>query len=159
MSVKYNGKYEMVPYGQLDNFVEKMKKTPHWAWEAESSMEIRFMPSLAKNEKQLAFIINGRDKCLKSYFANNLMNINFDFDIAQSFINFKNDEIKEVFKNDRNQGDKGRCAYVVFAIPKTLIEGVLVGRKFEKNKKILKHIKEQLPNCYICNLDGKVIVE
>ena len=28
-----------------------------------------------------------------------------------------------------------------------------------KNKKILKHIKEKLPECYICNLDGKVIVE
>lgn len=159
MSVKYNGKYEMVPYGGLDKFVEKMKKTPHWAWEAESSMEIRFMPSLAKNEKQLAFIINGRDKCLQSYFSNNLMNVNFDFDIAQCFINFKNEEIKNAFKNDRHQGDKGRCAYVVFAIPKSLFEGVLVGRKFEKNKKILKHIKQKLPNCYICNLDGKVIVE
>lgn len=159
MSVKYEGKYEMVPYGQLDKFVEKMKKIPHWSWEAESSMEIRFMPSLAKNEKQLAFIINGRDKSLKPYFSNNLMNVNFDFDIAQSFINFKNEQIKETFKNDRHQADKGRCAYVIFAIPKTLFEGVLVGRKFEKNKKILKHIKEKLPNCYICNLDGKVIVE
>lgn len=159
MSVKYDGKYEMVPYGGLDRFVEKMKKVPHWSWEAESSMEIRFMPSLAKNEKQLAFIINGRDKRLKSYFSNNLMNVDFNFDIAQSFINFKNEQIKEEFKNDRNQGDKGRCAYVIFAIPKTLFEGVLVGRKFEKNKKILNHIKQKLPNCYICNLDGKVIVE
>lgn len=159
MSVKYNGKYEMVPYGQLDKFVEKMRKIPHWSWEAESSMEIRFMPSLAKDKNQLAFIINGRDKSLQSYFSNNLMNADFDFNIAESFINFKNKEIKEIFKNDRNQGDKGRCAYVVFAIPKTLFEGVLVGRKFEKNKKILKHIKQQLPNCYICNLDGKVIVE
>ena len=159
MSVKYNGKYEMVPYGQLDKFVEKMRKIPHWSWEAESSMEIRFMPSLAKDKNQLAFIINGRDKSLQSYFSNNLMNADFDFNIAESFINFKNEEIKEIFKNDRNQGDKGRCAYVVFAIPKTLFEGVLVGRKFEKNKKILKHIKQQLPNCYICNLDGKVIVE
>ena len=159
MSVKYEGKYEMVPYGQLDKFVEKMKKIPHWSWEAESSMEIRFMPSLAKNEKQLAFIINGRDKSLKPYFSNNLMNLDFDLDVAESFINFKNEQIREAFKSDRHQGDKGRCAYIVFAIPKTLFEGVLVGRKFEKNKKILKHIKEKLPNCYICNLNGKVIVE
>lgn len=159
MTVRYESKCEMIPYGQLDKFVEKMRKVPHWLWEAESTMEIRFMPSLARDKNQLAFIINGRDKCLQSYFANNIINDDFDFEIAKDFINFKNEESKEIFKKNRNNGDKGRCAYVVFAIPKNLFEGVLVGRKFEKNKKILKHIKEKLPNCYICNLDGKVIVE
>lgn len=159
MSVKYEGKYEMVSYGGLDKFVEKMRNVPHWLWEAESSMEIRFMPSLARDKNQLAFIINGRDKNLKSYFENDLINEGFDFEIAKDFLNFKNEESKEAYKNNRQSGDKGRCAYVLFAIPNTLFEGVLVGRKYEKDKKILKHIKEQLPNCYICNLDGKVIVE
>ena len=56
--VKYNGKYEMVPYGQLDKFVEKMRKIPHWSWEAESSMEIRFMPSLARDINEIGFILN-----------------------------------------------------------------------------------------------------
>lgn len=158
MSVRYEGKYEMVPYGGLDKFVEKMRKVPHWLWEAESSMEIRFMPSLARDKNQLAFIINGRDKALQPYFANDLINENFEFDIAKDFINFKSEESKQRFASDRSGGDKGRCAYVVFAIPKNLFEGVLVGRKFEKDKKKLKHIKEKLPNCYICNLDGKVIV-
>ena len=157
MTVRYENKYEIIPYGQLDKFVEKMRKVPHWLWEAESTMEIRFMPSLARDINQLAFIINGRDKCLQPYFANDLINDNFDFEIAKNFINFKNETSKEIFKNDRNSGDKGRCAYVVFAIPKSLFEGILVGRKFENNKKVLKHLKEKLPNCYICNLDGKVI--
>jgi hypothetical protein len=40
-----------------------------------------------------------------------------------------------------------------------LIEWILVWRKYEKDKKILKRIKELLPYVYICNLDGKVIVE
>ena len=159
MSVRYEGKYEMIPYGKLDQFVEKMRKTPHWLWEAESTMEIRFMPSLARDKNQLAFIINGRDKNLKSYFSNDLINEDFDFELANDFISFKTEKSKEMFKSDRSGGDKGRCAYVVFAIPKSLFEGVLVGRKFEKNKKVLKHIKEKLPNCYICNLDGKVLVE
>ena len=52
MSVRYEGKFEMVPYGKLDAFVEKMRKIHHWSWEAESSMEIRFMtlsmPSASK---------------------------------------------------------------------------------------------------------------
>ena len=39
------------------------------------------------------------------------------------------------------------------------LEVILVGRIYEKDQKILKEIKELLPDCYICNLDGKVIVE
>lgn len=46
----------------------------------------------------------------------------------------------------------------MFGLPKTLIEGVFVGRKIENDGIVLKHIKEALPECYICNLDGKVIV-
>ena len=38
------------------------------------------------------------------------------------------------------------------------IEGILVGRKIEKDKNVLQEIKELLPWIYICNLDGKVIM-
>ena len=147
----------MIPYGELDKFVEKMKKVPHWSWEAESSMEIRFMPSLAKDKNQLAFIINGRDKCLNQYFSKDIINKDFDFEVAKNFLNEK--QQSRGAESLRNDPGILRTGYVVFGIPKTLFEGVLVGRKFEKNKKILKHIKQRLPNCYICNLDGKVIVE
>lgn len=157
MSVTYDNKFEMVPYGELDQFVEKMKKVPHWSWTAESSMEIRFMPSLAKDKNQLALIINGRDKNLKDYFAKDLINKDFDFEIAKNFLSEKHGSSAP--EKLRNAPGIQRIAYLLFGIPKTLFEGVLVGRKFEHNKKILKHIKEKLPNCYICNLDGKVIVE
>ena len=46
----------------------------------------------------------------------------------------------------------------MFGLPSTLIEGVFVGRMLEKDENALNHIKEKLPDCYICNLDGKVIV-
>jgi hypothetical protein len=46
----------------------------------------------------------------------------------------------------------------MFGLPSSLIEGVLVGKEIEKNKKSLDYIKSKLPDCYICNLDGKVIV-
>ena len=50
-----------------------------------------------------------------------------------------------------------RESAILFGIPSNLIEGILVGRKHEKDNKILNEIKKLLPNCYICNLDGKVI--
>ncbi len=46
----------------------------------------------------------------------------------------------------------------MFGLPSSLIEGVLVSKKLEKNKKSLEYIKKRLPDCYICNLDGKVII-
>lgn len=157
MSVTYDKHFEMVPYGELDNFVEKMKKVPHWSWTAESSMEIRFMPSLAKDKNQLAFIINGRDKDLLSLFEKDLINSEFDFEIAKDFLNEK--QQSRSAEELRSSPGITRIGYVLFGVPKTLFEGVLVGRKFEKNKNLLKHIKEKLPDCYICNLDGKIIVE
>ena len=48
----------MIPYGKLDEFVDSMKKVPHFMWSAESSMEIRFMPSLARNINQNFFAIS-----------------------------------------------------------------------------------------------------
>ena len=50
-----------------------------------------------------------------------------------------------------------RTDYIIFGLPSNCIEGVLVGRIVERNKKYLKQIKDLFPNCYICNLDGIVI--
>ena len=41
---------------------------------------------------------------------------------------------------------------------RAFIEGILVGRKYENDNKVLKEIKDLIPNVYICNLDGKVII-
>ena len=46
----------------------------------------------------------------------------------------------------------------MFGLPASLIEGIFVGRKIENDEKSLNYIKGKLPDCYICNLDGKVIV-
>ena len=46
----------------------------------------------------------------------------------------------------------------MFGLPISLVEGVFVGRNIENNKESLNYIKSKLPDCYICNLDGKVIV-
>ena len=51
-----------------------------------------------------------------------------------------------------------RVSYPVFGIPRNCIEGIFVTRALEQEE-YLKEIKELFPDCYICNLDGKVIVE
>ena len=45
----------------------------------------------------------------------------------------------------------------MFCLPSKLIEGILVGRQIENGIDSLNYIKSKL-DCYICNLDGKVII-
>ena len=73
---------------------------------------------------------------------------------------FVNEHYYEQFIIDRLNKDDfftDRESAILFGIPSNLIEGILVGREYEKNNNMLNEIKELLPNSYICNLDGKVI--
>ena len=82
---------------------------------------------------------------------------------------FYNDEdVKEFINSDyynkfvrerKNKNDffTDRESAILFGIPSCFIEGILVGREYEKDEVILEKIKELLPNAYICNLDGIVI--
>ena len=63
----------------------------------------------------------------------------------------------QMLEKHKNDFFTDRESAILFGIPACLIEGILVGRKYEKNYKIIKEIKKLLPNCYVCNLDGIVI--
>ena len=160
MTVSYDDKYIIVPYKQFDDFIEKIRKQQYWSLKVESTMETRFMPSLAQdsNRLQLALILNGRDKRCKNVLYNNLLNDKVSLDVVLNFMHLKNPDHAEMFKKNRQNYDDKRIAYVMFGMPRCMFEGILVGRKYEHNKKILKKIKDLLPDCYICNLDGQVIV-
>ena len=155
MVVKYNETYEMIPYMCLDKFVEKMKSVEHWLWTAESSMEIRFMPSLAKNINQIGFILNVSDEIGKKMRENSVFKEKFKKEYAFEFVSEKNRDkfLKEGFISDFFT----RADYIIFGLPRNYIEGILVGREVENNLDFLNRIKQLFPLCYICNLDGKVI--
>ena len=154
MIAKYEDKWEQVPYKKLDEFVEKMRNSNAWLWTAESSMEIRFMPSLAKDSNQVAFILNTSNPLATKLKENSIFkNPKLD-KYKYSFIHEK--AIKD-FENGFKLDAFERADYIIFGFPKNCIEGVLVGRLVENNQEYLDKIKELFPNCYICNLDGKVI--
>ena len=150
-----NKEYWQVPYGKLDNFVEKMKKVDHWLWTAESSMEIRFMPSLAKDINQIGFILNTENEIAQRLRHNSVFKKHFNKEWALEFVN---DKSKEKFIQDGFIADFfERADYIIFGLPNNCIEGVVVGRQVEHNKHHLNTLKLLFPNCYICNLDGVVI--
>lgn len=164
--------FKIVPYGELDKFIESIREENYFSLKAETTMESRFLPSLQKDGKlpkkddpnrldgcrQIAFIFNGHDKKCQKLVKNNLLDESLPLDVVFEFMHLKNPNHLELFKKNRRVGEDERIAYVLFGLPANMIEGVFVGRLFEKNKKILSLIQQLLPNRYICNLDGKVIV-
>ena len=116
------------------------------------------MPSLSYWEKgqddYIAFILNNK-------YTDRIM----EYDIYQG--NIKLDIIKKFIPSwaventiiNKLPTQTDHELSIIFGLPSNLIEGILVGRLLEKNVPILEEIKSIFQNCYICNLDGKVIVE
>lgn len=155
MVAKVNDKYYQVPYGKLDTFVEKIKEIDHWLWTAESSMEIRFMPSLAKNTNQIGFILNVENNIAKKLKENSVFSKSFNNEYRMKFVSEKS---KEKFYTEGFTADFfERADYLIFGLPENTIEGIVVGRIVENNNEHLNALKKLFPNSYICNLDGVVI--
>ena len=155
MTVVYNGVYEVVPYGKLDEFVEKLKKKEHFLWEAESTREMRFLPNDIRQNGNIALIFNVGHKGCDKLLENELQQDHIPDEIGLR----PNPNEKNKTRALMEKGFGERCAYVMFGIPRNCIEGLFVDRQIEKNKKQLSKIKALFPDCYICNMDGKVIAE
>ncbi len=124
----------------------------------EQTKEARFMPSLVQNQVQIGIIFNGTNKYTKALLKGDILNplIINDKDVKE----FVNENYYDRFITERKEKDDfftDRESAILFGITANFIEGILVGRDYENNKEILNEIKKLLPNCYICNLDGKVI--
>ena len=145
---------EVIPYNEMSNIMDKIKAKGYVAWGMEQTKEARFMPSLVQDKVQIGIIFKYNKELINGDILDP-NNIN-DKDVKE----FVNEHYYEKFIIDRVNKDDfftDRESAILFGIPSNLIEGILVGRIYEKDNKILDEIKELLPNSYICNLDGKVI--
>lgn len=169
-TIKYSGllinneysntsKTEIIPLNKMRDIKYYIIKNQCRMWTIEQTKEARFMPSLIQDKVEIAIIYNNNE-CINKLLNGDILNpdkiddktvkefINKDYDI-NSFVSCRHN--KDDFFTDRESA-------VLFGIPSSFIEGILVGRMYEKDNDILNEIKRLLPNCYICNLDGRVIV-
>ncbi len=151
---------ELIPFHKFDEITEQLNNDENvWSYSGEQTKEVRFIPSLVSNKRQIAFILNMESDYAKKLAYNDVWNLDFDEEILTQFLDYR---YKEKFINNdrknRNAITTDRESAIMFGLPISLVEGVLIGRKFEANQEALEHIKSKLPNCYICNLDGKVVV-
>ena len=149
----------MVPYHQFDKITEEINnKEEIWSYWGEQTKEVRFMPSLVSNKRQIAFILNTNNEYAKELIKNDVWNTSLSNEILEPFIDSRYFLTFKEERFNRTAITTDRESAIMFGLPSTLIEGILVGRKIEQDKKALEYIKNKLPDCYICNLDGKVIV-
>lgn len=150
----------LVPYHKFDEVTEEINNREDvWMYWGDQTKEVRFMPSLVSYKRQIAFILNMDSEYAKELSYNDVWNLGFDKETVAPFLNEK--YIDTFIEKDRihpTAATTDRESAIMFGLPISLVEGVFVGRKIENDEVALNHIKEKLPEAYICNLDGKVIV-
>lgn len=170
-TIKYNGlladneysqnvRTEVIPYSDFYRLNDYILNNPCRMWTMEMTKEARFLPSLVQDVVQIGVIFEMNEEIKEEFLKGDILNSNnIDNSLVVNFIN--SDYDMDSFIKNRNSKDDfftDRESAILFGIPSSFITGILVGRKYEFDKTILKQIKKLLPNCYICNLDGKVIV-
>ena len=149
----------VIPYNEMNNIIDTVSKIDCHMWTLEQTKEARFMPSLVQNRVQIGIIFNGNNKYALELLKGDILDLsNLNDKEVKPFVN--QDYYEKFIKHRKNKDDffTDRESAILFGIPSNLIEGILVGRKYEKDNEIIKEIKELIPEAYICNLDGKVIV-
>ena len=150
---------KLIPYHKFDEETEKINNDEDiWTWWGDKTKEVSFIPSLVSDKRQIAFILNTESEYAKELIENDVWNTKFDEDILESFLDYRYYPKFLDLRFNKDASTTDRESAIMFGLPISLIEGVFVGRKIENDKEALKHIKDRLPDCYICNLDGKVII-
>jgi len=158
-------KTEVIPLSELSGLADKILNSGFHRWNMEQTKESRFMPSLVQDGVQIGIIFNGDNEYVHKLLEGDILNVRINDDDVRPFVNENYYEQFIIDRQDKDDFFTDRESAILFGVPANLIEGILVGRKYEKAimdgsaAEIINGIKVVLPNVYICNLDGKVIVE
>ncbi len=150
---------KLVPYHKFDEFTEKLNNDENiWTYWGDKTKEVTFLPSLVSNKRQIAFILNMESAYAKEMAIADVWNTNLEEETLVEFLDYRYYPKFLEIRFDKDATTTDRESAIMFGLPTKLIEGVLVGREIENDQTSLDYIKNKLPCCYICNLDGKVIV-
>lgn len=150
---------KLIPYHKFDEETEKLNDDENvYLWWGEKTKEVTYLPSLVSNKSQIAFILNTDSEYAKKMVYADVWNTKINNETLTEFLDERYYPHFIESRLNKNASTTDRESSIMFGLPSKLIEGVLVGRNTENNSDSLKFIKSKLPDCYICNIDGKVIV-
>lgn len=149
---------EVICYDKVASIMDRVIEKGYLAWTMEQTKEARFMPSYVQNKVQIGIIFNGNNEYTQTLLMGDILHVeNLNDEDVKDFVNEKYYEQFIIDRINKDDFFTDRESAVLFGIPANLIEGILVGREYEKDDNVLNEIKKLLPNVYICNLDGVVI--
>lgn len=120
------------------------------------NQEQRFVPNHYNKNSTMAFIIK-EIKENESLFINDIFSNSFDKSILKNILPrwfYK----KYLINKNYDNYETGRERAIIYGIPSNFIEGIIVNREIENDLDKIKKIKNIFSNCYICNIDGEVIM-
>lgn len=129
---------KLVPYHKFDEITEEINNREDvWQYWGDQTKEVRFLPSLVSNKRQIAFILNMENEYAKELAVADVWNTDFEEETVKPFLDYRYYEtfLEERFKRDATTTD--RESAIMFGLPISLVEGVFVGRKIENNKQAL----------------------
>lgn len=150
---------KVIPYSELSNLpnvIGEIKSKEYHMWLFEQTKESRFLPSLVQDSVQIGIIFNGNNEYINELKKRDILK-KFNDEEAKPFVSSYYYDRFVFHRKNMNDFFTDRESAILFGIPSCFIEGILVGREYEKNEEMLNEIKSILPNVYICNLDGIVI--
>lgn len=154
----YNESF-LIPYHKFDEITEKVNDDPEvYIWWGDKTKEVTYLPSLVSNKSQIAFIINTDSDYAKELVYGDVWNTELDDETLEEFLDYRYYPKFLDLRFNKDASTTDRESAIIFGLPSCLIEGVLVGRNTENDSEALNYIISKLPHCYICNIDGKVIV-
>lgn len=152
---KTETKTNLIPFNKLNEILEISKDDSFFKWDMEQTKEVRFMPSLARNMADVAFIMDLNNEYGKKILENDIYNLNFPKEVLKSFI--PEFMIKDYIYGKRDDFTTNRESAIIYGIPSSFITGLLVSKKLESNKEHIAKLQRMFPSCFIANLDGVVI--
>lgn len=145
----------ITPINSIENKILELKDYRDYI--IYQNQEQRFLPNNYNSNSTMAFIFRENNHT-ENYLKNDIFNVEFDKKILKQLVPkwfYKKYMLTRNFDNY----ETGREKAILYGIPANFIEGILVNKNIEKNKSELNMIKELFPKCYICNLEGKVLMK
>ena len=155
--IEKDGETKHYVLSSINNISQNLKKIQNYRdYIIYQNQEQRFVPNEYYNDSTMAFIINNDTKEKNNILKNDIFSKEFNRRILEEIL--PKWYIEKYIDGTFDIHETGRERGIIFGIPSALIEGILVNNDIKNNPNIIGYIHEIFPDCYICDISGKVIV-
>ena len=118
--------------------------------------EQRFVPNKYYKDPTMAFIVTNDTEEKNNILKNNLLSKDFDRNMLEDIL--PEWYIEKYIDGEFDIHETGRENMIIFGVPSVMIEGIIVCDDIKNNTDELNRIKSIFSDCYICDINGVVLI-